>query len=475
MNGILCIITLLPIIPSLVPVFLSDLFEIFNSLAALKHADNNLTKERSMHLNLGLKMFFDLLYGMYPCNFLCHLKESSKKDNNHLSLTIRPLLESVKIHPLLVLSDQENELNKTRWNKKEPHDVVSECDNLSITYLVFSADQKHSLYMDLSNDFLTIENSTPLPATQKFMKTNVLSPTSRLLSPNNLIDNSIWSPLNVISQKSPLITSAPSTATNTPLPVPFSFHVSNIKNTPNNMAIISGTSPPEAAVEATPESTPLKEVDILNQNINFPHGNKNTLAVRAILNKTGGEGDLPKPIQPKTTYSNRLAEMLSHRNESHQRLSTIDISSYDQPTVCPIRNRFLSERDNKFDFSDYLYKQPTTPTILENITSSKSCPDLNELLISTNDVKTDSIFVYTTKSTQTADCSLSNKLINLIEENNKLKREQMLLTPLDISQTNSREILNEYIDKMAKMDAFKQQSKSVNEMVSLFFFFCILR
>ncbi|KAL5284498.1 TSC1 family protein [Megaselia abdita] len=455
MNGLLCIITLLPIIPPEVHQFLNDLFEIFNSLAAIKYKDSDhLAKERSMHLNLGLKMFFDLLYGMFPCNFLNHIKETSKKDNNQLSSVIRPLLESVKIHPLLVLSDPETELKKIRWNKKEPHDVVSECDNLSITYLAYCADQKDSLYMDITNDFLAIENSTPLPAVQKFTKTDFLSPTSRLLSPNN----TIWSPLNVISQKSPLITSAPSTAQNTPLPVPLSaFHATNIKNTPNNMLIISGTSPPEAAVEATPESTPLKELD----QISFQPGNKKTLAVRAILNKTGGEGDLPSHIPP-TTYSTKMAQMFLHRNEAEQRLSTVDISSYEQQAVCPARNRFLSERDSKVDFSEYFYKEPSPPKISENITSSKSCPDLNALAVALP--KFDSVFKHTTVSTQTSDCSLSNKLITLIEENNRLKREQMLLTPLDISQTSSREILNEYIDKIAKIDAFKQPARSVNDM-----------
>lgn len=469
MNGLLCIITLLPNVPSLLPKLLNDLFETFIKLASVKYADSNhLNKDRIMHLNLGLKMFFDLLYGMFPCNFLNYIKESSKKDNNQLASMIRPLLESVKIHPLLVLSDQETELNKTRWNQKEPHDVVSECDNLSITYSVYSADQRDSLYMDLTSDFLSIDNSTPLPATQKFMKTNVLSPTSRLLSPSNLVDNTIWSPLNVISQKSPLITSAPSTAQNTPLPVPFSaFQGVNLKNTPNNIVVISGTSPPEAAVEATPESTPLKEVDTRNQSISFQHDNKNPFAVRDILTKIH---ELPKPVQqPKTTYSTRLAEMLSHRNESHQRLST-DFSSYEQQPVGP-RNRFLSERDSKLDFSEY-YKPPETPKISENIASSKSCPDLNDVSVSPpnqSNNKQESVFIYTTKATQTSDCSLSTKLSSLIEENNRLKREQMLNTPLDISQTNSREILNDYIDKIAR-----QPTRSVHDMVSFLKPFCFV-
>lgn len=457
MNGLLCIIILLPNVPSLLPTFLNELFQIFTKLAAVKYAESNhLTKDRVMHLNLGLKMFFDLLYGMYPCNFLNYIKESSKKDNNQLAPIIRPLLESVKIHPLLVLSDQETELNKTRWNQKEPHDVVSECDNLSITYLAYSADQRDSMYMDLTNDILSLSNSTPLPATQNFMKTNVLSPSYRLVSPGSTIDNTIWSPLNVISQKSPLITSAPSTAQNTPLPVPFTaFQASNFKITPNNMLVISGTSPPEAAVEATPESTPLKEID--SQSVSFQQGHKNPFAVRDILTK------IHESPKPKAANSTRLAEMLSHRIESTQRLNT-DFSSYEQQPVVP-RNRFLSERDNKIDLSDYHYKQPETPKKLDNIASSKSCPDLNEVSVSpTNNTnnKPDSVFVYTTKSTQTSDCSLSNKLIDLIEETNRLKREQMVHTPLEISPHVSREILNDYIDKIAR-----QQNRSDIDMVSL--------
>lgn len=463
MNGLLCIIILLPNVPSLLPTFLNDLFQIFNKLAAVRYAESNhLTKDRVMHVNLGLKMFFDLLYGMYPCNFFNYIKESSKKDNNQLAPIIRPLLESVKIHPLLVLSDQETELNKTRWNHKEPHDVVSECDNLSITYLAYSPDQRDSMYMDLTNDILSLSNSTPLPANQKFMKTNVLSPSYKIVSPSSTIDNTIWSPLNVISQKSPLITSAPSTAQNTPLPVPFSaFQGPNFKITPNNMVVITGTSPPEAAVEATPESTPLKETDRVNQSISFQQGNKNPFAVRDILTK------IHESPKPKAANSTRLAEMLSHRIESTQRLNT-DISSYEQPPVGP-RNRFLSERDNKIDLSDYPYKQPESPNNLENIASSKSCPDLNEVSVSpTNSTnnKPDSVFVFTTKATQTSDCSLSNKLIDLIEENNRLKREQIVHTPLETNPNISREILNDYIDKIAR-----QQNRSDIDMVSFNLFF----
>lgn len=471
MNGLLCIITLLPIIPSLVPNFLNDLFDIFNSIALIKFTNSNsLTKELSMHLNLGLKMFFDLLYGMYPCNFFVYLKECYKKDNIHIAQIIKPLLESVRIHPLLVLSDKENELNKTRWNKKEPHDVVSECDNLSITYLTYSADFKDCT-MDLSNELLSIE--TPIPENMKSIRKNILSPTSRLLTPN-IADSHIWSPLNAMSQKSPLVTSGPSTAQNTPLSVPYTpimFHGSSVKNTPNNQMVsqmvISGTSPPEAAVEATPESTPLKEVDIFNQNCSFPHGHSNTLAVRAILNKTG-EDSLSKSSQLSKT-TNRLSEMLSHRNESQKHLGSLDMNQYDQHVpVFPGRNRFLSERnDCKWDFSDYLDdKEPNAPKIIENVVSStKSCPDINQLLVATHTNKTESIFIYSTKSTQTSDCSLSKKLIDLIEENNMLKRKQLIQTPCEANQANTQDVLNEYIEKMSKIDMPKQHSsKNINDM-----------
>lgn len=458
MNGLLCIVTLLPNVPSLLPTFLMDLFQTFIKLATVRYSESSyLTKDRIMHLNLGLKMFFDLLYGMYPCNFLNFIKEFSKKDNQLIPM-IRPLLESVRIHPMLVLLDQETELNKTRWIQKEPHDVVSDCDSLSITYTAYSGEQSDSLYTDLTNDILYLGSSTPLTATQRFIKTNIVSPSYKFLSPTNTTDNGIWSPLSAMSQKSPLLTSCPSTGQNTPLSVPFSsFQLPSIKNTPSSMMILTGTSPPEAAVEATPETTPLKESD--HHPISYQQGiNKNPFAVRDILTRIH-----ESPKQPKNTYSTRLAEMLSHRNESHQRLNT-DFTAYEQQPVCS-RNRFLSERDSEVDSPEYLQKQPENPKISENVASSKSCPDLNEMSVSSSDEasnQTDSVFLNTTKSTQTFDCSLNNKLSDLIEENNRLKREQIMRTPLDKNQPNSREILNDYIEKITK-----QQNRSESDLVSV--------
>lgn len=136
MSALLSIITLLPIIPSLVPNFLPDLFDVFGHLASWNCQNpNRLNENQLIHLQIGLYMLFHRLYGMYPCHFISYLREFKDKEKGAIfHHTIKPLLETVRMHPLLVTATKDSELNSVRWKEMEPHDVVVECAKLSLDY-----------------------------------------------------------------------------------------------------------------------------------------------------------------------------------------------------------------------------------------------------------------------------------------------------------------------------------------------------
>jgi len=50
------------------------------------------------------------------------------------SHTIRPMLKSVAMHPLLVTHSRELEKSATRWRKMELHDVIVEPSKYSLLY-----------------------------------------------------------------------------------------------------------------------------------------------------------------------------------------------------------------------------------------------------------------------------------------------------------------------------------------------------
>lgn len=135
MSALLCIITLLPIIPNLVPNIFGELFEVFGHLASWNLQNPKcLPDDKLVHLQLGLQILFSRLYGMYPCNFMAFLSDFVKKEKGAIfHHTIKPLLETVRMHPMLVTATMESEVNQVnRFKEKEPHDVVEECARLSL-------------------------------------------------------------------------------------------------------------------------------------------------------------------------------------------------------------------------------------------------------------------------------------------------------------------------------------------------------
>ncbi|XP_004533638.1 hamartin [Ceratitis capitata] len=377
MSALLCIITLLPIIPNLVPNLLGDLFEVFGHLASWNCQNpKGLSDDKLVHLQLGLQMLFHRLYGMYPCSFMTFLSDFVKKDKGAIfHHTIKPLLETVRMHPMLVTATIESEINQVnRWKEKEPHDVVEECARLSLPMLHqdLNSDQVipitrglHEVPFDDHSMLEVKRNNHSKPAynTNKFYyssseylrdkqtqyparSSNGSTWQHECDGNRNISGGAIWSPYNEITASGPMpLTPTP------PYMLPLTSASTAVSKIANQVAAITGSSPPEAAVEATPETTPMKDLkELKQQHLANPH------AVRAIfasqpsspLRKEnqnqfnfsdtvtdGGSGAASTMLfeqevntrvvtRVSTTYDRRIQQIVHDRSRSHSPFQTIE-------------------------------------------------------------------------------------------------------------------------------------------------------
>lgn len=66
---------------------------------------------------MGLYSLFHRLYAMYPCNFISYLKQQYIQRDQLATFThtIRPMLDSVRMHPLLVTASKDTEISAARY------------------------------------------------------------------------------------------------------------------------------------------------------------------------------------------------------------------------------------------------------------------------------------------------------------------------------------------------------------------------
>ncbi|XP_049276880.1 hamartin [Anopheles funestus] len=338
-NAVLCIIDLLPVIPLVMGSFVQDLFDVFNYLATWNQNESHLPEYQLIHLQFGLYELFTRLYGMYPCNFVAFLKHeySSAGRQAVFQHTIKPLLDTVKIHPRLVLSDRESETSQQRWKNMEPHDVVNECARMSLEYPEPQESSQAQLlavngaggnecpcYMTPIKPYeYTAGGGTdsfelPLKANVNYF--NTLSLDQQLCTIT--AQNSFWSPNSTLMQPTPPPTTG--TVPHTPIPTP-SYTIPTVP-APQPPAA-DGASPPEAAVEATPETTPMKDIKPAARP--YPTSVKPQTA-RAIwtpsqpaspIKKDAGQSHFSYEYPLAVVTSKKLLQVVSDRNQSLLQLS----------------------------------------------------------------------------------------------------------------------------------------------------------
>lgn len=240
LSALLVLIILLPIIPSHIGQFLEEIFVIFSRLAAWNcHNPEKLVEEQMVHMQVALYALFQRLYGMYPCNFLAYLRNQykDKELSPIFSHTVKPMLSTVKMHPLLVTISKDSELTTERWKKMNSLDVIVDCERFTLgifDHCIHESCLGAAPFRSRSGTTNSVIFESPVPI-QNFRNIPMGNVRTENFSPS------------------------------TYFPEIALLHNSHIVG-PNliNLAAIriqsqEGTSPPEAAIEATPETTPIKD------------------------------------------------------------------------------------------------------------------------------------------------------------------------------------------------------------------------
>lgn len=257
-------------------------------------------------------MLFNRLYGMYPCNFIDYIKNEyiAKSEKTPIfNHTIRGLLDTVKIHPNLIISTKNSETTTTRFKKMEPHDVVVECAK-------YSVDNEKSVSNGSSaSGFLDCSHMKPLEYTHTVFEPLPALPSRNYLASAKSVENkfeSLWSPSFVIQATPPPTANLP----NTPTPTP-NFLIKQNAQAFNDVE--ESTKLVEPGIEATPETTPIKP-ELRNSFKPYPNSSQ---TARNIWPKTTTSSPMRKEFKPLQsqlppfdfTSNQKLMRILSDREQ----------------------------------------------------------------------------------------------------------------------------------------------------------------
>ncbi|XP_014276292.1 hamartin isoform X2 [Halyomorpha halys] len=370
MSALLIVVILLPMIASLISPHLQDLFEIFSHLAIWKTNNPHKVPEGYLlHVEIGLYALFNRLYGMFPCNFLSYLRQhyNSKESLPVFTHTIKPMLDTVRMHPLLVTASKELEVSANRWKKIEANDVIIECAKFTIEG---NYDRQHEDYSYRRNSSTLQSRSRLMISTCSSFETKLTTegyvelgnhgvPVVGSYSANLPEPAEIWSPAIAFGAITP-----PGD--------------SSIPHTPVIQGCVisayvpqEGNSPPEAAIEATPESTPIKD---MHEHGERAHSAASSSVVRSLSTfHSQPSSPLRKDhstfkLSSTPTGLHRVHRVLSERNQV-ENLHTKSKASY--PPGSPLRMIPLVDRGRPHtpgDRSDEDREVETTMT-----TSPNSC------------------------------------------------------------------------------------------------------
>lgn len=356
MSALLCIITLLAKIPYLMKNHLDELFAVFSHLASWNNhrtaqgssaaataASTTTFKAPSAdqleHLQIGLYIYFQRLYGMFPCNFMEYLKRvyttnSSTPDKGAIfTHTILPLFETVRMHPKLITDTLETEISEQPWRKVAAHDVITQCSRLSVDSCDNHQSQaSHHDHQQCGAGISCHHHILEVTQTNRF-ELKSLTPSDHPLNPPpyTLVDN-YWTPSQMAYLPSPLPSSVSALQQSAPPSVTSLVQSSpaNIqKHMQKNLQFVGGlggTSPPEAAVEATPETTPMN--DLRRSQAAFPPQNSSAVRAIGLGALIGGNSQPSSPLKkPATTTTFRYPPEQNTVEHAIQRMIKLQLET----------------------------------------------------------------------------------------------------------------------------------------------------
>ena len=232
--GMMVLVVILPILPyEMAHSHLGTILEIFWSMmrwTPKQDQDFNLKP----YMQIAVYSLFHRLYALYPCNLLNFMRNNTLEQNKlYFMTTLKPMLEHVRLHPLLVSENKATEMSRNRWVGMEPHQLLHECAKLCLDPLESTCEEMPWSWLPSSNRSDNTKDETP-------------EPTSLILCQS---DNNFWSP-GVIQ--------SPATRTTSSIPHTPVYGMRTPSQISNNSLLSTqiSDSPPEAAIEATPETTP---------------------------------------------------------------------------------------------------------------------------------------------------------------------------------------------------------------------------
>ncbi|XP_022905445.1 hamartin [Onthophagus taurus] len=247
LSALMPLIVLLPIVPSLMGDYLREVFDVFCRLAGLNFTESaKLIEDQMVHMQVALYALFLRLYGMYPCNFLAYLRDQhrNKSLTPIFTHTIKPMLDTVRMHPHLVTTSKQTETSIERWKTMGAEDVIIECEKFSLD--LPDRCSHESCFMSSFRSRSSTNSATHESSNQLQMLRNINSNQS-------ISDNNFFSPSMILHCSTPPVTE---------IPIPFSQNIpTTIISSISHMSQES-SSPPEAAIEATPETTPIRDTRV---------------------------------------------------------------------------------------------------------------------------------------------------------------------------------------------------------------------
>ncbi|XP_057651489.1 hamartin isoform X3 [Diorhabda carinulata] len=244
-SALLVLIVLLPTIPSAMGYYLRDIFEIFSRLASWNCNPGKFVEDQLIHMQVALYALFLRLYGMFPCSFLIYLKYQYKDKNTPVFVhTIKPMLNTVKMHPSLVTSTEDTEVTTERWRSKGVHEIIVECEHFSLDL----TDRCPHDSCQYTSGFRSRSGTTNSTIESSYHLQNLKS-LATLQIPMTEPSTPFFTPSRMFNLHTPPIVEAIPTG------------VSQVQDITSHYSLRQSTSSPEAAVEATPETTPVRAPD----------------------------------------------------------------------------------------------------------------------------------------------------------------------------------------------------------------------
>ncbi|CAL4074655.1 unnamed protein product, partial [Meganyctiphanes norvegica] len=241
-SGLMVVVVLMPLLPlEIGHAYLNPILEVFSRLVKWAPRPDDSQVVLIPYLQVAVYSLFHRLYAFWPCHFMPFLHDnfSSHDSQGVFITTLKPMLERVRLHPLLVTGTTQSELSRSRWIGLEPHQLIHECAKLCL-------DPIEATCEDGGGSWFNVVNVTSTSGSFEISSNDIVTmPNSWML---NAVENSFWSP-SLAKSPAPQMTSRSNTSVpNTPVyPI----------LTPTQPSVRQvAESPPEAAIEATPETTP---------------------------------------------------------------------------------------------------------------------------------------------------------------------------------------------------------------------------